>query len=107
MRGSRTGSAVASSGSRSSPSAGWPSSRVAGNVFDAPPELDDLEAAAFTLPFHVSYLALHERAGLQAGETVLVRGGASAVGTAAVQLAKAAGARVIAVAADPRRAGLP
>jgi NADPH2:quinone reductase len=74
---------------------------VAGNVFAAPPELDDEEAAAFTLPFHVSYLALHERAALQAGETVLVRGGASAVGTAAIQLAKAAGARVIASAGGP------
>ncbi|MBJ7358062.1 NADPH:quinone oxidoreductase family protein [Nocardioides sp.] len=76
---------------------------VAGTVFDAPPELDDEEAAAFTLPFHVSYLALHERAGLQDGETVLVRGGASAVGTAAIQLAKAAGARVIAVAGGPEK----
>lgn len=76
---------------------------VAGNVFDAPPDLDDEEAAAFVLPFHVSYLALHERAGLQAGETVLVRGGASAVGTAAIQLAKAAGARVIASACGPEK----
>ena len=76
---------------------------VAGNVFDAPAELDDEDAAAFTLPFHVSYLALHERAALQAGETVLVRGAASAVGTAAIQLAKAAGARVIATAGGPEK----
>jgi NADPH2:quinone reductase len=76
---------------------------LAGNVFDAPPELDDEQAAAFTLPFHVSYLALHERAALQSGETVLVRGGASAVGTAAIQLAKAAGARVIATAGGPEK----
>jgi NADPH2:quinone reductase len=74
---------------------------VAGTVFEAPAELDDEEAAAFVLPFHVSHLALHERAALQKGETVLVRGGASAVGTAAIQLAKAAGARVIAVAGGP------
>ena len=71
---------------------------LAAPVFDAPPEYDDVQAAAFTLPFHVGWLALHERAGLRAGETVLVRGGASAVGTAAIQLAVAAGARVIAVA---------
>ncbi len=76
---------------------------VAGTVFEAPEGLDDEEAAAFTLPFHVSHLALHERAGLQSGETVLVRGGASAVGTAAIQLAKAAGARVIAVAGGPEK----
>ena len=69
---------------------------VAGTaVFDAPPELDDVDAAAFTLPFHVSYLALHRRAALQAGEHLLVVGGASAVGTAAIQLGVAAGARVI------------
>lgn len=79
---------------------------LAGSVFDAPPELDDAEAAAFTLPFHVSYLALHERAALQAGETVLVRSGASAVGTAAIQLAKAAGATVIATAGGPDKTAL-
>ena len=71
---------------------------LAGSFWEAPPELDDAEAAAFTLPFHVSWLALHERAALRPGETVLVRGGASAVGTAAIQLAVAAGARVIATA---------
>src|SRR5690242_5225734 len=52
-------------------------------VFDAPPELDAIEAAAFLLPFHTTYLALHTRAQLQRGETVLVVGGASALGTAA------------------------
>ena len=67
-------------------------------VFAAPAELDDVEAAAFTLPFHVSHLALHKRAGLAAGETLMVVGGASGVGTAAIQLGVAAGADVIAVA---------
>lgn len=75
-------------------------------VFDAPPQLDDVEAAAFTLPFHLGWLALHERAALQAGETVLVRSGASAVGTAAIQLAVAAGAHVIATAGTPAKTGL-
>lgn len=68
------------------------------SLFDAPPELDDAEAAAFLLPFHVSYLGLHVRARLQAGEAVLVTGAASGVGTAAVQVAAAAGAQVIALA---------
>lgn len=68
------------------------------SVFDAPPELDDAEAAAFLLPFHVSYLALRVRARLKEGEFVLVTGAASGVGTAAVQVARAAGATVIAVA---------
>ncbi|MCU1393848.1 MAG: Zn-dependent oxidoreductase [Ilumatobacteraceae bacterium] len=67
-------------------------------VFDAPAELDDAEAAAFLLPFHTSYMGLHKRAKLQAGETVLVVGAASGVGTAAIQLGVAAGANVIAIA---------
>jgi NADPH:quinone reductase len=67
-------------------------------VFDAPPELDDVEAAAFLLPFHTTHLALNVRAGLRAGETLLVVGGASSLGTAAIQLGVAAGAHVIAVA---------
>jgi NADPH2:quinone reductase len=75
-------------------------------VFDAPPGLDDVEAAAVLLPFHTTYLALHVRAGLQAGETLLVVGGASAVGTAAIQLGVAAGARVIAVAGGPDKVRL-
>jgi len=68
------------------------------SVFEAPDELDDVEAAAFTLPFHTMYLALHKRARLQAGETLLVVPGASALGTAAIQLGVAGGAEVIAVA---------
>jgi NADPH2:quinone reductase len=76
------------------------------SVFDAPPELDDIEAAAFTLPFHTGYLALHKRAGLQPGETLLVVGGASAVGTAMIQLGVAAGARVIAIAGGPEKTRL-
>jgi NADPH2:quinone reductase len=67
-------------------------------VFDAPVELGDVEAAAFTLPFHTGYLAVHRRAQLQPGETVLVVGGATAVGTAMIQLGTAAGANVIAIA---------
>ena len=75
---------------------------VAG-VFDAPPELDDAEAAAFLLPFHTSYLGLHKRAQLQAGEQLLVVGAASGVGTAAIQIGVAAGANVIAVAGGPEK----
>lgn len=75
-------------------------------VFDAPPELDDAEAAAFLLPFHTSHLALHRRARVQPGETVLVVGGATGVGTAAIQLAVAAGADVIAAAGGPAKAKL-
>ena len=79
---------------------------LCGAVFEAPPQLDDVQAAAFTLPFHLGWLALHERARLEAGETVLVRAGASAVGTAAIQLAVAAKAHVLAVAGGPDKAKL-
>jgi NADPH2:quinone reductase len=77
---------------------------TADRVFPAPEELDDVEAAAFTLPFHIGYLSLHERAALAPGETLLVVGGASAVGTAVIQLGVAAGARVIAVAGGAAKA---
>ena len=75
-------------------------------VFDAPEDLDDIEAAAFLLPFHTSYLALRVRGRLQAGETLLVVGGASAVGTAAIQVGVASGARVIAIAGGPEKVEL-
>jgi NADPH2:quinone reductase len=75
-------------------------------TFDAPPSLDDAAAAAFTLPFHAGYLALQRRARLAPGETLLVVGGASAVGTAVIQLGVAAGATVIAVAGGAEKSRL-
>lgn len=78
----------------------------AGGVFDAPPELDDAEAAAFLLPFHTTHLALFRRGGLTAGETLLVHSGASGLGTAAIQLGRSAGARVIATVASREKAEL-
>ena len=67
-------------------------------TFDAPPHLTDVDASAFFYPFHLASLGLFECGRLQAGETVLVHAGAGGVGSAAVQLAVAAGARVIATA---------
>jgi len=78
----------------------------ASGVFEAPPSLDDEAAAAFLLPFHTTYLALHVRAKLQAGETLLVHSGASGLGTAAIQLGVAAGARVIATVSSEEKAEL-
>ncbi len=72
-----------------------------GMVFDAPAELDDTQAAAFFMPFHLAWLGLHQRGGLSAGETVLIHAGAGGVGSAAVQLANAAGARVLTTAGGP------
>jgi NADPH2:quinone reductase len=76
------------------------------SVFDAPEGLDDVEAAAFILPFHTSHLALFRRGRLAAGETLVVHSAASGLGTAGIQLGKAAGARVIAVAGGPEKGAL-
>ncbi|HEY6471359.1 MAG TPA: NADPH:quinone oxidoreductase family protein [Acidimicrobiales bacterium] len=76
------------------------------SVFDAPPELDDAEAAAFVLSFQASHLALFKRGRLQAGETLVVHSAASGLGTAGVQLGKAAGARVIAIVGGPEKGAL-
>lgn len=65
-------------------------------AFEAPEQLSDVEAAAFFYPFHLAHLGIHERGRVQAGETVLVHAAAGGVGSCAVQLAVAAGARVIA-----------
>ncbi len=73
------------------------------SVFDAPAELDDAEATGFLLPFHTSHLALFRRGRLREGETLVVHSAASGLGTAAVQLGRAAGARVIAVAGGPEK----
>jgi NADPH:quinone reductase len=72
-------------------------------VFDAPAELDDIDAAGLLLPYHTTYLALHTRAGIQPGETLLITGAAGSLGTAAIQLGVAAGARVIAIAGGPEK----
>jgi len=76
------------------------------SVFEAPEQLDDAEGAAFILPFQTSHLALFRRGRLAAGETLVVHSGASGLGTAGIQLGKAAGARVIAVAGGPEKGAL-
>ncbi len=62
------------------------------------------EAAAFALTYGTSHHALLDRGRLCAGETVLVLGAAGGVGTAAIQIAKAAGARVIAAVSSDEKA---
>ncbi len=65
-----------------------------------PPGFPAVDAAAFIMTYATSHHALIDRAQLKAGETVLVLGAAGGVGTAAIQIAKAAGARVIAAASS-------
>lgn len=72
-------------------------------TFDVPASLDDVHAAAFFFPFHLAWLTLFERGRLQAGEWLLVHAGAGGIGSAAVQLGVAAGARVIATAGGPEK----
>ena len=62
-----------------------------------------VDAAAFIMTYATSYHALLDRGQLQAGETVLVLGAAGGVGTAAIQIAKAKGARVIAAASTDEK----
>lgn len=66
-------------------------------VFPAPDSLADDEASALFIGYQTGWFALHRRAALQPGETLLVHAAAGGVGSAAVQLGKAAGARVIGV----------
>lgn len=62
-----------------------------------------VDAAAFIMTYATSYHALLDRGQLQPGETVLVLGAAGGVGTAAIQIAKAKGARVIAAASTDEK----
>ncbi|MVZ99139.1 zinc-binding dehydrogenase [Actinomadura sp. LD22] len=73
-----------------------------------PDKLDAPRAATFTQSYCTALFALRDRAGLAAGETVLVLGAGGGVGLAAVQVATALGARVLAVASseEKRRAAL-
>ncbi|MGW2014338.1 NADPH:quinone oxidoreductase family protein [Streptomyces sp. NPDC001927] len=66
-------------------------------VLPAPEALDDAEAAALHIGYQTGWFGLHRRAALKEGETLLVHAAAGGVGSAAVQLGKAAGATVIGV----------
>ncbi len=78
---------------------GW-AERVAVSVDSVVPTqdgLDDASAVCLLGNYYTMYFALARRAALLAGETVLVLGSAGGVGTAAIQIAKALGAKVIAM----------
>jgi len=79
--------------------------RVTGRPFcwRIPDGLATEEAACVPVPFGTADDCLFEFGHLQAGETALVHAGASGVGIAAIQLAKRAGARVMATASSPER----
>ena len=72
-------------------------------TFAMPDDMDTTTAASVYMPFHVASLALYERARISADDTVLVHAAAGGAGSAAVQLARARGARVIATAGGPHK----
>jgi len=73
-------------------------------TFPAPASLDDAQAASLYIGYQTGWFGLHRRAALKAGETLLVHAAAGGVGSAAVQLGKAAGATVIGVVGGPEKA---
>ncbi len=78
----------------------------AARVLPLPPGFALEDGAAFAFTYGTSHHALIDRGQLKAGETVLVLGAAGGVGTAALQIAKAAGARVIAAASSDEKCAL-
>ncbi|WP_342341839.1 NAD(P)H-quinone oxidoreductase [Demequina mangrovi] len=72
-------------------------------VLPTPPGLDDVEAAAL-VEAACTVVSNLDAADARAGETLLIHGGSGGVGTAAIQIAKARGMRVIATAGGPERA---
>jgi len=72
-------------------------------VMRTPQDLTNLEAAAVPEVFITAYLNLFLIGGLESGSTALVHGGSGGVGTAAIQLAKCAGARVFVTAGSDDR----
>ena len=68
-----------------------------------PELLSDVEAAALPETFFTVWSNVFDRGGLQAGETLLVQGGSSGIGVAAIQLAKAMGATVIVTAGSAEK----
>ena len=75
----------------------------ADGCWDVPAGMPADEAAALLITYQTAYVGLHRRAGLRAGEWLLVTAAAGGVGSAAVQVGLAAGARVIATAGGPSK----
>ncbi len=75
----------------------------ADRAWPVPEGMSDEKAAALYITYQTSHVGLHRRAHLQPGEWLLVHAGAGGVGSAAIQLGKAAGARVIATAGGPEK----
>jgi NADPH:quinone reductase len=76
------------------------------SVFSMPETIPLPDAAALYFPFHLAWLGLFDRADLAAGESVLIHAAAGGAGSAAIQLAVHAGARVFATAGTDEKVAL-
>jgi len=74
-----------------------------GHALPVPPTLSMVEAAAVPETFFTVWHNVFERGALKSGETLLVHGGTSGIGTAAIQLAKAFGSKVFTTAGSPEK----
>ncbi len=72
------------------------------DVHPLPERLSFAQGAAVNIPFATAWRALFQRAQLAPGETVLIHGGSGGVGTAAIQLARNAGLKIISTAGTPK-----
>ena len=72
-------------------------------IYEIPDSMTSEEAAGFFIPYQTAWVGLIQRANIDENDTVLVLGASGSSGCAAVQLAKAKGARVIAVAGGPEK----
>jgi len=77
---------------------------AAAEAIPLPANLSFDEGAAIPIPFYTAYHAVHHKAAVKSGETVLVSAGGGGVGVAAIQLAKLAGARVITTVGSKEKA---
>jgi NADPH:quinone reductase len=78
----------------------------AAGTFEIPEDIPDDDAAAIFFPFHLSWFSLFDRGRLARGETVVIHAAAGGIGSAAVQLAHHAGARVFATAGSDEKLAL-
>jgi len=74
----------------------------AGLIFPLPAHVSFAQGAAMNVPYSTAFRALFHKAQARGGETVLIHGASGAVGSAAVQLARAAGFHVIGTAGSER-----
>jgi NADPH2:quinone reductase len=72
-------------------------------TFRLPAELDFAQGAGYVLNYHTAHFGLVRRAGLERGETLLVHGAGGGTGTAATQIGKGVGARVVAVVSNDEK----